>query len=79
MQLRSGNSARQAEREVANAEAPELEKVQWWSDPGLRKLYFFASILCLASATNGYDGYVGEPLCLCERRCPQVIEEPLYR
>lgn len=45
------------EQEVAFAEAPELERVQWWSDPGLRRLYFWAAVLCIASATTGYDGY----------------------
>lgn len=42
--------------DVAQAEKPELEKVTWYQDPGLRKLYFWASILCIASATTGYDG-----------------------
>lgn len=45
-----------AERDVAAAEAPEFEKVHWASDPGLRKLYFWAAVLCVASATTGYDG-----------------------
>jgi hypothetical protein len=43
-------------QEVAIAEAPEFEKVNWWSDRGLRKLYFWAAVLCVASATTGYDG-----------------------
>jgi hypothetical protein len=43
---------------IAQAETPELEKVHWFGDPGLRKLYFYASIICVASATTGYDGYV---------------------
>jgi hypothetical protein len=55
-----------AEREVAQAEAPELEKVNWWSDPGLRKLYFWAAVLCVASATTGYDGYTPQPPTLRE-------------
>ncbi|KAI0391986.1 general substrate transporter [Xylariaceae sp. FL0594] len=37
-------------------EAPKFEKVSWMKDPGLRKLYFYAFILCIASATTGYDG-----------------------
>ncbi|KAK1783639.1 general substrate transporter [Copromyces sp. CBS 386.78] len=37
-------------------EAPQFEKVDWKKDPGLRKLYFYAFILCIASATTGYDG-----------------------
>jgi len=44
------------ELEVALAETPEFEKVTWWSDHGLRKLYFWAGVLCVASATTGYDG-----------------------
>jgi hypothetical protein len=42
--------------EVAQAEAPHLERVDWKTDPGLRKLYFWAFIICIASATTGYDG-----------------------
>ncbi|KAH8702744.1 general substrate transporter [Phaeosphaeriaceae sp. PMI808] len=45
-----------ADVEVAQAEAPHLERVDWKSDPGLRKLYFYAFIICIASATTGYDG-----------------------
>lgn len=41
---------------IAQAEAPELEPVVWHKDPGLRKLYFYAAIICVASATTGYDG-----------------------
>lgn len=37
-------------------EAPQFERVDWKKDPGLRKLYFYAFILCIASATTGYDG-----------------------
>ena len=37
-------------------EAPQLEEVTWYKDPGLRKLYFYAAIICVASATTGYDG-----------------------
>jgi hypothetical protein len=46
-----------ADVEVAQAEAPHLARVNWRSDPGLRKLYFYAFIICIASATTGYDGY----------------------
>jgi hypothetical protein len=45
-----------AEREVAIAEAPELRRVIWYKDPGLRKLYGLAIALFFASATTGYDG-----------------------
>lgn len=47
---------RKDELEVARAEAPALEKVNWRRDKGLRKLYFYAAIICIASATTGYDG-----------------------
>ena len=49
-------AAKKAEIEVAQAEAPHLEKVDWKHDAGLRKLYFYAAIICIASATTGYDG-----------------------
>jgi hypothetical protein len=45
-----------AEREVAVAEAPELRRVIWYKDAGLRKLYAMAIALFFASATTGYDG-----------------------
>ncbi len=48
----------QGEASVAQAEAPEFERVVWYRDRGLRHLYFWAAILCVASATTGYDGYV---------------------
>jgi hypothetical protein len=41
---------------IAQAEAPELPYVKWYRDPGLRKLYFYAAIISIASATTGYDG-----------------------
>ncbi len=37
-------------------DAPQFQRVQWTKEPGLRKLYFYAFILCVASATTGYDG-----------------------
>jgi len=49
-----------ADVEVAQAEAPHLAQVNWRSDPGLRKLYFYAFIICIASATTGYDGYANK-------------------
>jgi hypothetical protein len=42
--------------QLAQDEAPQFEKVDWRKDPGLRKLYFYAFVLCVASATTGYDG-----------------------
>lgn len=41
---------------AAQDDAPKFELVIWYKDPGLRKLYFYAGVLCIASATNGYDG-----------------------
>jgi hypothetical protein len=52
-----GVGQKQTELEVAQAEAPEFENVVWYSDPGLRVLYFWCAVLCVASATTGYDGY----------------------
>ena len=53
-----GVASHKAELEVAQAEQPTFEKVNWTRDRGLRKLYFWAAVLCVASATTGYDGYV---------------------
>ncbi len=41
---------------TAQEEAPQFERVEWSKEPGLRKLYFYAVVLCIASATTGYDG-----------------------
>ncbi|MCJ1310643.1 hypothetical protein MMC25_004308 [Agyrium rufum] len=43
------------EVQIAQAEAPKLQSVTWYKDPGLRKLYALAIIVCMASATTGYD------------------------
>lgn len=43
-------------REQALVEAPDFFRVEWKHSPGLRKLYFYAAVLCIASATTGYDG-----------------------
>ncbi|TDZ35399.1 Lactose permease [Colletotrichum trifolii] len=40
----------------AQEEAPQFERVVWYRDPGLRVLYWHAFILCVASASTGYDG-----------------------
>ncbi|RVD82109.1 uncharacterized protein DFL_006543 [Arthrobotrys flagrans] len=34
----------------------EFPQVTWYTDPGLRKLYFLLSTVILVSATNGFDG-----------------------
>ncbi|KAF2627759.1 hexose transporter-like protein [Macroventuria anomochaeta] len=41
---------------AAREEAPQFEKVNWRKEPNMRKLYFWACVLCVASATTGYDG-----------------------
>jgi len=38
------------------AAAPHLQHVSWTKSPNMRKLYFYCGILCVASATTGYDG-----------------------
>ena len=42
--------------ETAQAEAQRFPKVTWWKEPCLRKLYALSAVVCLASATTGYDG-----------------------
>jgi MFS family permease len=42
--------------DIAQAEAPRFEKVIWYKEPHLRKLYFLIIFLLIASATTGYDG-----------------------
>lgn len=41
---------------AAQEEVPKFEKVDWRKEPGLRKLYWHAFVLCICSATTGYDG-----------------------
>ncbi|CAN9149726.1 unnamed protein product [Alternaria alternata] len=40
----------------AQEAAPELPPVSWSKSPNMRKLYFYCMILCVCSATTGYDG-----------------------
>jgi hypothetical protein len=42
--------------DIARAEAPKFERVIWYKEPHLRKLYFFSIFLLVGSATTGYDG-----------------------
>ncbi|KAJ5620923.1 hypothetical protein N7510_004907 [Penicillium lagena] len=44
------------EQDAAVAETHQFRRVIWYKDPGMRKLYSLAMVLCLASATTGYDG-----------------------
>ena len=34
----------------------EFPKVNWFTDPGLRKTYICLMFVVITSATNGYDG-----------------------
>jgi hypothetical protein len=52
-----GAKAAKGDVQVAQAEAPVFEKVDWKREPHLRKLYAMAVVLMVASATTGYDGY----------------------
>ncbi|TPX13692.1 uncharacterized protein E0L32_005895 [Thyridium curvatum] len=51
-----GAKAVQGDVQVAQAEAPRFERVSWTKEPHLRKLYAYAVVLMVASATTGYDG-----------------------
>lgn len=42
--------------DVAQAEIPRFEKVTWYREPHLRKLYFLSIFLLVGSATTGFDG-----------------------
>lgn len=42
--------------DIAVAAAPQFEKVTWYKEPHLRKLYTLSLFLLIASATTGYDG-----------------------
>ncbi|KAJ6438127.1 MFS hexose transporter [Purpureocillium lavendulum] len=38
------------------ANAPQFEKVNWYREPHLRRLYFLSFFLLIGSATTGFDG-----------------------
>ncbi|KAK5171971.1 uncharacterized protein LTR77_003608 [Saxophila tyrrhenica] len=40
----------------AQESAPAIPRVKWSASPNMRKLYFYCAILCVCSATTGYDG-----------------------
>ena len=42
--------------DAAQADAPHFERVVWYREPHLRKLYTLSLFLLVASATTGYDG-----------------------
>lgn len=41
---------------MAPREGPRFEKVTWYREPHLRKLYAMSLVLMIASSTTGYDG-----------------------
>ncbi|RYO76731.1 hypothetical protein DL762_002738 [Monosporascus cannonballus] len=43
------------EASMASWEVPQFEKVYWMREPHLRKLYAWACVLMIASATTGFD------------------------
>ncbi|KAH1279127.1 hypothetical protein KXW98_002495 [Aspergillus fumigatus] len=51
-----GAKGAQEKVQIAQAEAPQFEKVDWKREPHLRKLYMLSAALMVASATTGYDG-----------------------
>ncbi|KAL7621793.1 hypothetical protein AAE478_007292 [Parahypoxylon ruwenzoriense] len=51
-----GAKGHEDEQELAHRGAPEFEYVYWTKEPHLRKLYAWACVLMIASATTGYDG-----------------------
>lgn len=53
---KTGAARGQAELDGAQARAPRFEKVTWYREPHLRKLYAMSLVLMLASSTTGYDG-----------------------
>jgi len=40
----------------AQAAAPQIPRVDWKKSPNMRKLYWYCIVLCVCSATTGYDG-----------------------
>jgi sugar porter (SP) family MFS transporter len=42
--------------DTAREQAPNFEKVTWYKEPHLRKLYTLSIFLLIGSATTGYDG-----------------------
>jgi hypothetical protein len=52
-----GAKGAEGDVQVAQAVAPVFQKVNWLREPHLRKLYAMATVLMVASATTGYDGY----------------------
>ncbi|KFY58127.1 hypothetical protein V497_05059 [Pseudogymnoascus sp. VKM F-4516 (FW-969)] len=61
--------------QVAQAEAPDFEKVNWRREPHLRKLYAMGVVLMVASATTGYDGMLintSQQIALWKKYFPEV-------
>ncbi len=51
-----GARAAQEDADLGRVESPRFERVYWTQEPHLRKLYAYAVVLMIASATTGYDG-----------------------
>lgn len=60
VQIIGSREAKHAQAEVALAEAPEFERVTWWKNRGLQKLYLWCTVLMTMSASTGFDAYVFE-------------------
>ena len=73
--VKGGVPTKAEELEIAQAESPEFERVYWRSDPGLRKLYALCAVLCVASATTGYDGRVLQICCHLRNHLLMVPEQ----
>lgn len=57
VELKAPVSTAKEQLRQAVEEAPEFERVNWTTDPALRKLYILSAFgLMIASATTGYDG-----------------------
>ena len=47
--------SKKADVEVAQAEAPQFQKVSWWQDRNMRKLYFYCSVLLIVCTIMSRD------------------------
>jgi MFS family permease len=52
----TGPQGQNQDVDIQHADAPEFERIIWYKEPQLRKLYFLCVFLLVASATTGYDG-----------------------
>ncbi|VUC36516.1 unnamed protein product [Clonostachys rosea] len=52
----AGPKGQDKQLDIRHADAPDLDRVIWYKEPQLRKLYCLCIFLLVASATTGYDG-----------------------